>query len=421
MNLLIVGINHETAPVEMREKVAFTPDQLGHALPDLCGHAGVDELAILSTCNRTEVIAVAEPGRENEISHWLADYHHMEPASLEDSLYVHAGDGALDHLFRVAAGLDSMVLGEPQILGQVKDCFNAAITHQTVGPELTALAQATNRIAKRVRTETAIGESSVSSASTAVALARQLFTNLAECRALFVGAGETVELAARHLMSAGVRTVTIANRTLQNAETLAQELGGSAIDLSGIPVAMEDADIVIASTASQLPIIGKGTVERALRARRHRPIFMVDLAVPRDIEPEVAGLRDVYLYSIDDLQGIIDENISARQQEAEKAGELIGEFVSTYADQRKTRSAVDTLVRFRAHHQEIMSQELDKGLKRLDAGDDPQKVLTALANQLTNKLIHTPSIRLKDAGRDGRDELMEAIEHLYDLPEGRQE
>ncbi len=415
MKLLIVGINHETAPVAMREQVAFTPDQLAHAIPDLKDHVSLTELAILSTCNRTEIITVAGSEKESAIADWLAHYHQLDTRTIEACLYSYSGPAALSHLFRVASGLDSMVLGEPQILGQVKDSFSYAQANDSLGPELTALSQATNHIAKKVRTDTGIGEHSVSAASTAVALSRQLFSDLAACSALFVGAGETVELAARHLMSAGVTQITIANRTLGNAQTLARDLGGQAIDLSGIPAQLAKSDIVIASTASQVPVIGKGTVERALIERRHKPIFMVDLAVPRDIEPEVANLRDVYLYSIDDHQGIIDDNRSTRAQEAEKADAIIQSFVTTFAEERKTRTAVDTLVKFRSHHQDIMTTELEKSTRRLDSGDDPRKVLAALAQQLTNKMMHTPSIKLKEAGRDGRDDLMDAIEHLYDL------
>ncbi|MBT4162019.1 MAG: glutamyl-tRNA reductase [Gammaproteobacteria bacterium] len=420
MNLLIVGINHTSAPVELREKVAFTPEQLADALQDLAHHAGFSEIAILSTCNRTEVIATTSNPDAEEATSWLANYHGVPLNELKPSIYVKLNRDAATHAVRVACGLDSMVIGEPQILGQVKEAYEYAGRIGTLGSELHHLSQTTFRIAKRVRTETTIGENSISVASTAVTLAEQLFTDLPTCHILLIGAGDTSELVGRHLLSAGISNITIANRTLENARRLASELRGTAIDLQSIPGKLHEADIVIASTAAQLPILGKGTVERALKLRKHKPILMVDLAVPRDIEPEVAELRDIYLYSVDDLQEIINSNLTNRQRAAEEAEGIVKDEVSSYRSRHEAKVVDETLVRFRAHHESIKAEELNKAMARLQKGADPREVLSQLANQLTNKILHTPSINLKGAASDGEDHILEAINQLYRLDHDRE-
>lgn len=415
MNLLIVGINHTSAPVEMREQVAFTPEQLVDALKDLAHHAHLSEVAILSTCNRTEVIATSPIIDTQAIVNWLADYHGLNVTDLSPSIYEKLNkDGAL-HAVRVACGLDSMVIGEPQILGQVKEAYEHARRIGTLGTELQHLSQTTFRIAKRVRTETSIGENSVSVASTAVTLAGRLFSDLPACHILLIGAGDTSELVGQHLLSAGINQITIANRTLENARRLAHELGGTAIDLQSIPAKLPVADIVIASTAARLPVLGKGVVERALKSRKHRPILMVDLAVPRDIEPEVAQLRDIYLYSVDDLQEIIEANLSDRLQAADAAEQIVTEEVSAYRSRHETRHVDATMVRFRALHENIKQDELNKALSRLERGVDPAEVMSQLANQLTNKFLHAPSAGIRDAASKGNDERLAAIRDLYDL------
>jgi glutamyl-tRNA reductase len=413
MDLLVVGLNHRTAPVSLRERVAFSVDQLAVALPALKKAGAFRELAILSTCNRTEAIVVAENADPSSIVSWFAEYHSIPTSELADSIYTHQGTQAVQHAMRVACGLDSMVIGEPQIFGQFKECFSIAQIHNTLGPDLNNLAQTTNRIAKQVRTETGIGENPVSVASTSVTLAKQLFTEVASCNALLIGAGETIELVARHLKDTGVSNLVIANRTLAHAETLAQEFDAQAVDLSAVPLILEDTDIVITSTGSELPILGKGTVERVLKSRRHKPIFMVDLAVPRDIEPEVADLNDVYLYSIDDLQEIIVENLGLRQSAADDALRIIDQAVHQYTENYNSQDAVDTLRRFRAHHETLKQAELAKARARLANGDDPETVITALANQLTNKIIHVPSIEIKKAG--SQKETLLTIERLFQL------
>jgi glutamyl-tRNA reductase len=415
LDLLIVGVNHNTAPIDLREKIAFTPEQLGEALVDLKSDQGLDELAILSTCNRTEIYAIKKDGTPEGIVSWLARYHDLLPQDLGKSIYTHWGQTAIRHIIRVASGLDSMVLGEPQILGQLKDGFSSAQSNKVMGKQLNRLSQNTYRIAKQVRTQTAIGKHTVSIASTSVVLASQLFSDLHTCNVLLLGAGETIKLVGRHLKSAGVAQIVIANRTLSNAVRLADELDAKAVSLSEIPEYLVNTDILITSTASQLPILGKGTVERAIKSRRHKPIFMVDLAVPRDIEPEVNDLRDIYLYSIDDLQQIISENMISRKEAASDAEELIHHAVHELQNTDRSLGAVDTLVKFRRKHDEIKNRELEKAMKRLGKGDDPEQVLKYLANQLTNKLIHTPSVQMKQAKVEGREDMLEAIEELFQL------
>ncbi|MEX2487978.1 MAG: glutamyl-tRNA reductase [Pseudomonadales bacterium] len=415
MDLLIVGINHNTAPVALREKVAFAPEQVGDALCDLKSSASLREIVIVSTCNRTEIYCAAQSPSPDPIIDWLAGYHHLARETLESSVYTFWQHNAIAHVMRVAVGLDSMVLGEPQILGQVKDGFSQARTHGTIGPELNRLSQHTFRVAKKVRSDTAIGQSPVSLASAAIALASQLFSDFQACNTLLIGAGEIIELTATHLQNAGVTSFTVANRTLSNAETLAGKLGGSAIGLSDITDHLADTDILVSSTGSNLPILGKGSVERALKSRRHKPIFMVDLAVPRDIEPEIASLRDVYLYSIDDLQEIISQNLGNRQEAAGEAEAIIQSAVSEYMREYNSLQAVDTLVKFRKRHESIKDVELQKAMERLNKGDEPQLVLKEFAKQLTNKMIHTPSIQLKQASADGRQDVLDAINELYQL------
>lgn len=415
MELIVVGINHRTAPVGLREKVAFSPDQMGDALIDLKSSEQLGEVAILSTCNRTEIYAVESHDNASGISDWLARYHHLSMEALASSIYIHSGQDSIKHLLRVASGLDSMVLGEPQILGQVKDCFSLAKVHHTVGPILDRLAQNTYRVSKRVRSSTAIGQNPVSVASIAVDLASQLFSDISTCNTLLIGAGETIELVGKHLKNAGASHPVIANRTVERARNLADRLDGEPAQLSDIPTHLVNTDIVIASTGSQLPILGKGTVERALKERRYKPIFMVDLAVPRDIEPEIAQLRDVYLYSIDDLEQIIAENISNREEAAREAESIIETAVAEILAEDRSRDAVDVLVRFRRKNVRIMEAELDKAVLRLKKGEDPEAVLNGFATQLTNKIIHTPSVQLKQASTDGRDEIIDAITELFQL------
>ena len=417
MNLQIVGINHASAPVELREKVAFSQEQLPNALEELALVADFAEVAILSTCNRTEIIATTRNVDEKKIISWLASYHGLPISSLKPSIYIKFNQEAVHHVVRVACGLDSMVIGEPQILGQMKDAYAHAGLIGTLGSELHRLSQNTFRIAKRVRSETTIGENSISIASTAVTLAELLFSNLPTRKVLVIGAGENSVLVCRHLKSAGFSKLIIANRTLENARRLAKELDVTAIDLKAMPSRLAEADIVITSTASELPVLGKGMVERAIKSRKHRPILMVDLAVPRDIEPEVGELRDIYLYTVDDLQEIIDINLSNRQQAAAEAEMIIEEEIASYRSRHESQAFEETLVRFRAHHELIKAEELAKALERLKKGGAPEEIITKLANQLTSKILHRPTRRL----RSGDESLLRAISDLYLLEEGMDE
>jgi glutamyl-tRNA reductase len=425
MNLIALGINHNSAAVEVRERVAFAPEQMNEALVDACEAGQVEEAVILSTCNRTELYVIAPEGinaveKALQLTDWMANYHHLSVEELRRSAYHFEAEQALQHIVQVASGLDSMVLGEPQIFGQLKSAYAVAGEAGTIGTELGRLFPRVFAIAKRVRTDTAIGENPVSVAYAAVDLARHIFADLNECNALLVGAGETVELVARHLIEAGVSGIVIANRTLGRARELAQKFGAEAVLLAEIPKQLLDADIVITSTASQLPILGKGAVEQAIRARKHRPILMVDIAVPRDIEPQVGDLRDVYLYSVDDLREIVDQNMRSRHREARKADLLIAEGVRQYMEEMQSLAAVDLVKDYRRMAEQLREQELQRALRGLARGDDPQQVLAQLARGLTNKLIHAPTTGLRKASAEGRQDLLAQAQKLLGLETARE-
>lgn len=414
MALITLGINHKTAPVALREKVAFSPDHLPQQLRQAGSESGVEEIAVLSTCNRTEVYCAGEASAE-VLLQWLQQVHQIPLEQLNDCHYALEGEEAVQHLMRVASGLDSLILGEPQILGQMKSAYAVALEAGTVGPELGRLFRQTFSIAKQVRTQTAIGENPVSVAYAAVNLAQRIFSQLSQSKALLIGAGETIDLVARHLMDAGVKDITVANRTLERAEALAQQFNAKAILLSEIPDHLPNADIVISSTAAPLPILGKGTVERALKKRKHAPMFMVDIAVPRDIEEEVDDLDDVYLYTVDDLKDIIEENVRQRQNAAKDAEEIIEVGSADFMRQLRTLDAVSTLKAFRTKAERIRDAEVEKALKRIRNQEDAEKVLHTLANTLTNKLIHQPTVQMREASASGRKEVMDWVQELYQL------
>ncbi|MFT7287609.1 MAG: glutamyl-tRNA reductase [Halieaceae bacterium] len=421
MNLIALGINHNSAHVDVRGRVAFAPEQVAEAMHDACRETDIDEVVVLSTCNRTEIYAIA-PGNQSlrekagELIDWVAGYHHLSADELRAVAYHHEGDRALRHMVQVAAGLDSMVLGEPQIFGQLKSAYAVAAAAGTVGSELGRLFPRVFSIAKKVRTDTAIGEHPVSVAYAAVDVARHIFTDLGDCKALLVGAGETIELVTRHLIEAGVSEILIANRTLGRARELAQKFGAEAILLSEIPDNLPNADIVITSTASQLPILGKGAVEAALRARRHRPMLMVDIAVPRDIESQVAELNDVYLYSVDDLRQIVDSNLQARKSQVSMADEIIAAGISSLGEERRSLAAVDLVKQYRQSAEALRQQEVDRALAAINRGDDPQQVVVQLARAITNKLIHSPTAGLKKASAEGRHDVLGHAVRLLGLP-----
>ncbi len=420
MKLIALGINHNSAAVEVRERVAFAPEQVSEALNDACADASLDEVVILSTCNRTEIYAIASDKLElaekaRQLITWMANYHHLSSEDLHQSAYHYEAEEALQHIMQVASGLDSMVLGEPQILGQMKSAYAVAGESGTVGSELGRVFPRVFSIAKRVRTDTAIGENPVSVAFAAVDLAGHIFSDLGSSSALLVGAGETIELVARHLIEAGVHKIVIANRTLGRARELAQKFSADAVLLSEIPEQLEHADIVITSTASQLPILGKGAVENALKLRKHKPMLMVDIAVPRDIEPQVGDLRDVYLYSVDDLRDIVDQNLRGRQTEARKADQIIAQGVRSHREAERSLAAVDTVKEYRLSAQNTRDQELQRALRLLSRGEDPTQVLTQLARGITQKLIHAPSTGLKKISAAGREDKMLDARQLLGL------
>lgn len=421
MPLLTLGINHKTAPLEVRERVAFTHECMGDALHKVATLPGVNEVAILSTCNRTELYCGLEnPDGGTVITEWLHEFHQLKHVNLLPYMYQFSDQQAVQHMLRVAAGLDSMVLGEPQILGQMKTAYQEAGRAGTLGPLLGRLFQHVFAVAKQVRTDTAIGASPVSVAFAAVSLAKQIFGELGTHTALLIGAGETIELTARHLHENGIGRMIIANRTVERAQLLAAEFNAYAIALKDIPTHLAEADIVISSTASQLPILGKGGVERALKIRKRRPMLMVDIAVPRDVEPEVAELDDVYLYTIDDLQGIVQENLKSRQAAAQQAEKIIDVQADRFIGWLRSLDAVSTIRGYRSRAEHLRDETLAKALRLLAQGKDPQGVLQFLAHTLTNKLTHDPSARLRQAGFDGRIELIRAARELLNLKDGEQ-
>ncbi|GAA6144195.1 glutamyl-tRNA reductase [Thalassolituus maritimus] len=415
MTIWALGINHKTAPVAVRERVAFDPASMSDILKDLRQLRSVSEVVVLSTCNRTEIYCTADEQCPELVTRWLEQNHEIAQSDLDASLYALTDDEAVAHTMKVASGLDSLVLGEPQILGQMKSAYAVAQDAGTVGSELGRLFRQTFSIAKRVRTDTAIGQNPVSVAFAAVRMAQHIFADMRHSRALLIGAGETIELVARHLRQAGVEHIILANRTLARGQNLAREVHAEAVLLEDIPVVLPDADIVISSTASPLPILGKGMVEKALKRRRHKPMFMVDIAVPRDIEPEVGSLADVYLYSVDDLRGIIEENVRSREDAAQQANELISAGVEHYMRELKALDAVSTLTDVRNYVETVRDEQLEKAIKQIQNGGDPEKILRTFAHTFGNKMLHKPMTALRRAGAEGRREVLDWSRELFDL------
>ena len=412
MALLSLGINHQTAPVDIREKVAFAPEQMSRALRELQGMPAINESVIVSTCNRTEIYCDTSSVDNGAIAHWLSAYHGISVESLAPYIYRFTDQEVVRHLFRVASGLDSMVLGEPQILGQIKDSYDQARVSKTLTSILDRLFQHSFSVAKRVRTDTEIGANPVSVAFAAVNLSKQIFGDLRKMQALLIGAGETIELVARHLKSQQIGSIVIANRSLERATKIAEQIGATGVQINAVPEQLVHADIVISSTASQLPILGKGATESALKLRKHRPIFMVDLAVPRDIEPEVGDLQDVYLYTVDDLKNVVDENLRGRELAAETAREIIDLEVTAFSQWLKTHQSADEIRQLRDSAELIKQQVMEKALAQLAQQVDPEAVLNRLANDLTNKLLHKPTLEMRKALKDDDAELIRLLKHL---------
>lgn len=411
MTLLALGINHKTAPVALRERVSFTPDTLDQALNSLLSQPMVQSGVVLSTCNRTELYLSVEQQTDlqEQLVRWLCEYHDLREEDVRNSLYWHQDNAAVSHLMRVASGLDSLVLGEPQILGQVKKAHADSSRDHALSSELERMFQKTFSVAKRVRTETEIGASAVSVAFAACSLARQIFESLSSVNVLLVGAGETIELVARHLREHSVRKLMIANRTRERAQLLADEVGAEVIGLADIETRLADADIIISSTASPLPIIGKGMVERALKARRNQPMLLVDIAVPRDVEPEVGKLANAYLYSVDDLQAIIEQNMAQRKAAAVQAESIVVQESGEFMAWLRAQSAGETIREYRAQADDVRAELQDRALAALRQGADAEKVLQELAHKLTNRLIHAPTKSLQQAARDGDSERLQIL------------
>ena len=409
MHLLAVGLNHETAPIEMREKAAFGPQSIQGALSNLTENAGVAEAAILSTCNRTEIYCGQKNPDQKQVLNWLVEYNRLTRSEFDRCLYFHPNEAAVKHAFRVASGLDSMILGEPQILGQMKDAFEKASYAGTTGKILNRLFQHSFSVAKQVRTDTAIGENAVSAAYAGVNLAKRVFTSLAEQTVLLIGAGETIELVARHLRQNSVKAM------MDKARALAHDMGSEAITLGQVPARIHQADIIVTSTASTLPILGKGAIEAALKRRKHNPMFILDLAVPRDVEPEVRQLKDVYLYTVDDLKSIIDENRVMRVRAAEQAENIIDLQVVKFMRWKRSLESVPAIRTLREGLNELGQRELENALKKLEKGADPAMVLEQFARDLTNKIAHQPSQVLRQAEIEGNAGMVSAARKLFGL------
>jgi glutamyl-tRNA reductase len=413
MQIFTFGINHQTAPVAIRERVAFHAEGIVQALHDLAGQRPVKEAAILSTCNRTEIYCnTAEP---QHAIHWLADYHKLKPQAIEPYLYTLPQDQAVKHAFRVASGLDSMVIGEAQILGQMKQAVKTAEKAGTLGLLLHKLFQSTFSVAKEVRTATEIGANSVSMAAASVRLAERIFPTLHEQNVLFIGAGEMIELCATYFAAQKPKHITVANRTLERARLLAQRFGGTAITLNELPDQLSNYDIIVTSTASPLPILGKGLVERSIKARKHRPIFMVDLAVPRDIESEVAELDDVFLYTVDDLSQIVQEGMESRQTAVVQAEAIIDTSVETFMHWMESRELVPTIRALRDHAERYRRHELERAQRLIAKGEDPQQVLEQMSRALINKFLHVPTHALTHADGTDREQMVALLSRLYSI------
>ncbi|MEZ7831701.1 MAG: glutamyl-tRNA reductase [Gammaproteobacteria bacterium] len=433
MALVLVGINHSTANIEMREKVAFPPEIVESALAEIYALPPIREVVIVSTCNRTEIYLdfvesdSAVPAgdelaqkrqlvdRQEEVVAWLSTFHDLQAGELEQCSYSYAGEDVVRHLMKVSCGLDSMVLGEPQILGQIKSAYAVSKDQEVVAQSLGRAFEEAFSIAKQVRTDTAIGENPVSVAYAAVTLAERIFSDLPSLNVLLIGAGRTIELVVKHLVDKGVSEIVVANRTLDNALEIANRFDAHGVLLSDIPEQLIKADIVVSSTNSQLPLLGKGAVERALKQRKHKPMLLVDLAVPRDIEAQVSEIADAYLYSIDDISAVIDDGVKSRADAAKHAEFIIERGVEDYRKALRSLNAVSTLRALRDKADAIREKELERALKMLDKGESAEAVLSSLARSLTQKLVHSPSVQMKKASAAGRDELLELTAELFEL------
>lgn len=412
MHLLALGLNHNSAPLRIRERAAVTTDHLGDALRSLVNQHEINEATILSTCNRTEIYCRKNDPNPQQVAHWLCDYHGLSSKDVQPYLYQYPDHNAVRHAFRVGAGLDSMALGESQILGQMKQAFSIARETGTTGKILNRLFQQTFNVAKRIRTDTDIGANAVSVAYAAVKLSKSIFADLKQQRVLMIGAGETIELTARHFKNNGVNDITVANRTIDRAIDLCEIFEAKPISLAELPTQLVNADIVISSTASTLPILGKGMVEQALKKRKHKPIFMVDLAVPRDVEEQVGELADIYLYTVDDLRNIVEENLESRKQAAQEAETIVESQTQDFMRWLRNLDVVPTIKQLHQRFDSISEDEIERATRRLKSGEDPELVIRNFARSFSKKLIHTP---VEQLNQDDDGALISAARKLFGL------
>ncbi len=413
MALLAFGINHKTAPLALREQVVFMPENTPGALQDLLRQKAVNEAVILSTCNRTELYTDALEA--DQVADWLAEQRQMPKTTLLSHAYAYQDQQAISHLMRVASGLDSMVLGESQILGQLKSAYAVAEQAGTVGQQLARLFQTVFAVTKQIRTQTGIGANPISVAYMSVQLAKRIFANLNNCTALLIGAGDTIDLVATHLQSHRIKKIIIANRDENKAAQLAEKFNGSAISIAEIPTYLFQAEIVVSATASQLPLLGKGAVESAIKQRKRRPILMLDLAVPRDIEAEVAELEDIFLYNIDDLGSMITENLKLRGAAAQTAETVITAQAQAVMRILRAQDAAATIRAYRDKVQQLSQQQLELALQELRQGRPAEEVLQKLTHRLTNKILHTPTVQIRQAASEGETELLWLAKQLLEV------
>lgn len=418
MSILAYGLNYRTASLDLRERIAFPEEKLAHALKSVTKDiSGVSEVAIVSTCNRTEFYCAADPNSAEEISRWLAETRLITLDELENASYRYWDKDAAQHIIRVASGLDSQMLGEPQIMGQVKSAYDIARSSGTIGPELNLLSRITLKTAKQIRSETGIGNNPISIAYAAVSMASKIFADLGTKKALLLGAGETIGLVADHLAAKNIGAMTIANRTLANAQVLATRYNADSIQLTDVAQTLHEFDIVIASTGSSLPVLGKGAVEAAIKKRKRRPMFMVDIAVPRDIEAEVAELPDAYLYTIDDLTEIVERNLAQRQVAASEAESIVAKGAKDFQREKRVQQDKDLLTSFRTQANEIRETEVTRALRELAKDGDAEAAILRLSQNLTNKLIHPATAAMREASAENRRDLLGYLSTIYALPE----
>ncbi len=413
MPIITYGINHKTAPLDVREQMVFDPTHTTQALTDLMSRRAVNEAVLVSTCNRTEIYTT--PNHSDTIMQWLRDYHLQSKLDITPFCYYYQGVDAIRHLMRVASGLDSMALGEPEIFGQVKQAYQIASETGAVGKHMQHLFPSVFSACKHIRAESEIGRCPVTLAYATVQLAKRIYSQLSRCRVLLIGAGKTIELIATHLSGQGVKQITFANRTVERAHELADQFEGEAIRIGDIPHCLNNTDIVISATASQLPILGKGLIENVVKSGKRRPLFMADLAVPRDIEPEVAQLEDVYLYNIDDLQSVINDNLKNREQAAQQAEAMVDIHSMNYMRQLRLLSAGDMIHDYRHQLESLKQAELEKAVEQIQRGHDPQAVLHTFSHVLINKIMHGPTLKLREAAHEDNVDMLLLAKDLFEL------